>query len=397
MRPPPQVNHRHVVFLSLKDVDPLPTTSDVVIAAYHQFSHRVVAVDVFPASCQVALAFTTSAHADEAAKAGLQYGEDAILPLTRRPQYRPRLEKVTVSGVDCTVPSAASEALREFFGHYGRVVEIAPRYWEDVPVHTGTWHVTIDINAAVKGKLPGVPPDTATIGGVEVIINIPQLRRACPVCKVSDAHPNPACRFGQQLARKEKQRQQQEQKQQQQQQQEQKQQRQQGPQRWADLLRPRPKQTVPPPPQPAKPAKGKGKDTATKVVDPKPTTTTNKQDPPTKDPKAPKDPKDPKGPADPKAAEGSQTGKDPKVSQDQQEGQRTGATSPVDMEVIANTGGTTQTTAEERGDDTWSEDGYKTPPPRTTDGPTSGDYTPSSDGVEILHGSGTPRKANPFQ
>src|SRR5690349_17272133 len=49
MRPPPQVNHQHVVFASFKDAKDLPKARDVVAAAYAQFDHKLVAMDVFPA------------------------------------------------------------------------------------------------------------------------------------------------------------------------------------------------------------------------------------------------------------------------------------------------------------------------------------------------------------
>jgi hypothetical protein len=260
LRPPPKVNHKHVVFASLKDLDPLPDMHDVVLAAYAQFGFKVVAIDVFTASLQVALAFTSAAHADTAAKEGLRLDEDLVLPCARRPNYQPIVEKAHVFGVDCTDPDAAAAALCHFFGYYGRVLEVAPRYWESTPIMTGTWHVLIDRNAAVKDKINTVPPEIARIGGVDVILDIPGVRRVCRVCK-STEHTNPACRVGQTLAQQGKQQQQKDQQQQQQQKQQQKHL---GPRRWADLLKPQSTDRVPPPmPAPKKAGKGKGKAKAT--------------------------------------------------------------------------------------------------------------------------------------
>ena len=197
LRPPPQVNHKHVVFASLKDIDPLPDMHDVVLAAYHQFEFAVVAIDVFTASLQVALAFTTAAHADQAAKDGLKLDDALTVPCARRPNYRPIVEKVYVSGVDCTNPDEACAALQHYFGYYGKVLDVAPRYWEHTPILTGTWHVYLDRNAPVKDKISTVPPEIARIGGVDMFLDIPGVRRVCRVCK-STEHTNPACRVGQQ-------------------------------------------------------------------------------------------------------------------------------------------------------------------------------------------------------
>jgi len=278
-RPPPQVNHKHVVFASLKDVDPLPDMHDIVLAAYHQFEYRVVAIDVFTASMQVALAFTTAAHADDAAKDGLILDNDFVIPCTRRPNYRPIVETVHVYGTDCTNPDHTSDALAHYFGHYGKVIDIAPRYWEDTPILTGTWQVMLDRNAPVKDKITTVPPEVGRIGGVDVFLDIPGVRRVCRVCKTTE-HTNPACRIGQSLAQQGKQQQQQDQQQQQKQKQQQKQF---GTRRWADLLKQPSSDRVPPPmPTPKKAGKGKGKDKAADDTGNKPkdtdtnTTTTSK-------------------------------------------------------------------------------------------------------------------------
>jgi hypothetical protein len=219
MRPPPHVNHKHVVYASFKQAASLPDVSNVIKAAALQFGTDLVAADVFPASQQIALAFTSAKAAAAAAATGLVDNGEVWQVLTHRAPHRPRLEKITVSDVDTTDPIKACMALGEYFSHYGTVIEVAPRYWEDTSVHTGTWHVTIDAAAEFAGKITVMPPEIATIGGVEVIVDLPQIRRVCRVCRSSE-HANPACRVGQALARQGKQRQRQEQQQDQQRQKE---------------------------------------------------------------------------------------------------------------------------------------------------------------------------------
>ena len=233
-----------MVFASFKEAVTLPDVSDVIRAAAHQFGQELVAADVFPASMQVALAFTSAAAADSAATTGLLTDGENWLPLSRRPAHRPRIEKITVSGVDSTDPAQALLNLGNYFSHYGRVLEISPRYWADTQVHTGTWHVTVDGAAEVEGKITVAPPEIAIIGGVECIVDLPQIRRVCRVCRSSE-HDNPSCRVGQQLARQGKQRQQQQQQQQKQQLKEQT-----APvRRWATVAKPKA----------SRPPKGKGK------------------------------------------------------------------------------------------------------------------------------------------
>ena len=124
MRPPPKVNNQHVVYASFKDAQTLPKAHDVIAAADAQFGHQLVAMDVFPASLQYALAFCLSKNADAAAAAGLHLGNDVVVPLVRRPQHQPTVEKLTVSGVDCTNPQLAARHLLAYFGCYGRVLDI---------------------------------------------------------------------------------------------------------------------------------------------------------------------------------------------------------------------------------------------------------------------------------
>src|SRR5262245_45246178 len=291
LRSPPQVNHKHVVFASFKDAQHLPQSSDVILAAAHQFGHQVVAVDVFAASCQYALAFTLAKHADAAVTAGLHLDNDVIVPLTRRPQHRPVIEKVTVSDVDCTNPVAAGRHLAAYFGQFGRVLKVAPRVWAGTHILTGTWHVTVDIAARTKDTITEPPPPIVQLGGVEVIVDIPRMRRTCRVCRDTE-HTNPACRVGQALARQGRQLQHQERQQQQQQQKQQKQSAKTAPRRWADQLTgktvptapaPKPAQPAPkgPPKKDAAPNKNKGKgkgkntgkDTPTPVPSPHPSRT----------------------------------------------------------------------------------------------------------------------------
>lgn len=285
MRPPPHVNHKHVVYASFKQAASLPDVSDVIKAAALQFGTDLVAADVFPASQQIALAFTSAKAAAAAAATGLVDNGEVWQVLTHRAPHRPRLEKITVSDVDTTDPIKACMALGEYFSHYGTVIEVAPRYWEDTSVHTGTWHVTIDAAAEFAGKITVMPPEIATIGGVEVIVDLPQIRRVCRVCRSSE-HANPACRVGQALARQGKQRQRQEQQQDQQRQKEIT-----SPVKsWAAVAAspaPRPGTAAPPPAKTTPKGKGKGKTKAGFPAKPTPTTTTPpapKQDLPKTDP-----------------------------------------------------------------------------------------------------------------
>jgi len=274
MRPPPQVNNQHVVFASFKDAKVLPKARDVVAAAYAQFGHKLVALDVFPASLQYALAFCLSKQADEAATAGLHMGDGTVVPLVRRPQHRPTPERVTVAGVDCTNPGLAARHLYGYFSNFGRVLDVAPRVWEGTLVLTGTWHVTIDTATRTEKTIRTPPPPVATIGGVEVFIDIPKIRRTCRVCH-SVEHTNPACRIGQALARQGRLKQQKDQQQQQQHDKEQQQQAKAGPRRWCDQLRQQPqaqgpKASAPAPKKALHPQKEKDATTTTKT---KPTKT----------------------------------------------------------------------------------------------------------------------------
>jgi hypothetical protein len=187
MRPPPKVAHRYVVFASLKDTS--FTASDVIRAGSQSFSD-LVAVDVFAASQQVALAFTTATAADVAAERGLLMRLDARLSLTRRADYQPDIRKLTVAGVDCTSPKAALKALKEFFTPYGRVLDVAPRYWMDTHIHTGVWHVTIDRH---QHQVADAPPEVAVIAGQDVYIDIPGQPRVCRHC-ASAVHCKKDCK-----------------------------------------------------------------------------------------------------------------------------------------------------------------------------------------------------------
>jgi hypothetical protein len=143
----------------------------------------------FPSSQQVALGFTSTTHADEAARTGIQVGE-TLVPLTRRPDYRPSLNKLTVSGVDCTFPKEAVHALMNYFTHYGRVLDITPRYWAGTKVHNGVWHVTLDRNFT-KSKTP--PPEVDTLLNNDIFIDVPGFSRVCHHCMTA-VHNRRDCR-----------------------------------------------------------------------------------------------------------------------------------------------------------------------------------------------------------
>src|SRR4030095_1785662 len=108
MRPPPASANDFVVYASCKDIE--IATEDVILAALTKFPDILVAVDVFSTSRQVGLAFVTAEAATDAFQAGLAHDE-TVIPLARRADHRPDLKKLTVSGMDCTDPTAACTAL----------------------------------------------------------------------------------------------------------------------------------------------------------------------------------------------------------------------------------------------------------------------------------------------
>jgi hypothetical protein len=121
MRPPPASANEFVVYASCQDIE--IATEDVILAALEKFPDTLGAVDVFSTSRQIGLAFVTAEAADDAFKAGLTHDE-TVIPLARRVDHRPNLKKLTVSGMNCTDPHAACAALVQYFGNYGRVVDV---------------------------------------------------------------------------------------------------------------------------------------------------------------------------------------------------------------------------------------------------------------------------------
>jgi len=194
MRPPPSSPHDYVVFASLKDVD--VSAEDVIILAASTFSYNLVAADVFSMSQQIGLAFTSAEAASAALTTGLVHDE-TVIPLARRSDHRPDLVRLTISGVNCTNPKQACQHLVQYFSYYGSVVDVTPRFWANTTVHNGVWHVTVD-RATLTQTVPS-PPEIASIGGRDVFVDIPGVRRICRVCK-SQQHTNKNCRVGQKLA-----------------------------------------------------------------------------------------------------------------------------------------------------------------------------------------------------
>ena len=135
--PFPKVLHQFVAFMLLKNLS--LTAHNVIIAGTQFFSKDFVTTDVFAALRQITFGFPTVEKTDAAAKSGFPINADTPLPLTHQADYQPTLRQLTVSNVDCTLPSAALKALKAYFSTYGRVLDVTPRYWADTHVHNGMW------------------------------------------------------------------------------------------------------------------------------------------------------------------------------------------------------------------------------------------------------------------
>ena len=112
------------------------------------------------------------------------------VPLQRRADYQPIIRKLTVANVDCTSPKGAVAALLRYFGDFGHVLDITPRYWKDTTFHNNVFHVTMDTRPA-KGK--AAPPEVDTLLGKTIYIDTPGFTRVCRLCQ-STVHHRKDCK-----------------------------------------------------------------------------------------------------------------------------------------------------------------------------------------------------------
>jgi hypothetical protein len=158
----------------------------VALAAIQQ--HQPATMDYFRAANCIALGFGLTEELEAALATGIDF-QGIQIPIERLPAKPRKVHRLTLDRVPSVHPQRTCASICEVLGKYGEILEVVPLVWEGTTVRTHTWHVTM----LAGGK--EAPPHMLPVMGVDVFVDIPNVRRVCRYCKAEQHRPE--CRTGQ--------------------------------------------------------------------------------------------------------------------------------------------------------------------------------------------------------
>jgi len=186
-RPAPATAAPNVLYVDMRASSLSPQA--VLALAYPVVKDQVVGFQLFAAQKTLGLVFA-SAEA-RILYLGKSLGDSGLCMYPASPSPT-NLLKLTLQGVPFWAEDAIKKELPKILEPYGKLVFLALMVTDAEGWYSDQWHATI---ARPEGST-SLPPETITLVGETVIVDVPGQRRYCRHCEAS-THVKSSCRQGQ--------------------------------------------------------------------------------------------------------------------------------------------------------------------------------------------------------
>jgi len=174
-RPSPLTASPHLLYIDMRAT--ILSAHDVLMAAFPVVGSSAIGFELFAAQRTLGLVFASTDARD--AFVDKPVG-DTGLSFHAAPTHRVELRKFTISDVPILAADVITAELKQAFEPYGDLVFLAPMVLRGTGWRSSTWHATI---AVPPEKHDLLPPPTASLFGMTIILDVPGTRRYCRHCK----------------------------------------------------------------------------------------------------------------------------------------------------------------------------------------------------------------------
>lgn len=179
-RPLPTSNNGNTVFVECGEEDIMTCANQM----YAKSSEDILGMDFHFSRKVIEVAPTSQKAREKFLQQGIQGEGRTWKCRTGTPTIPPILSWYHVDKVKLEDPRVSTKHLLEAFDQYGKVVKIAPKYWEGSPILTRSWLVVLgDVST-------DPPPECVQVNGYPVVVEKSGGPKVCRQCFRSEHKPD---------------------------------------------------------------------------------------------------------------------------------------------------------------------------------------------------------------